>query len=286
MQFVDMAYKALNIPSYKLVLSTRPEKDYIGTLDQWQEAEKQLREALVNSGRRWEHNPGDGAFYGPKIDISLTDADGKEHQTATVQLDFQLPQRFGLEYDITAEKKGTPVLIHRAIFGSLERFMALMIEKYRGHWPFWLSPRQMIILTVGDDPKVLKYARATALKLTRLMNAFDTQKPQPLYAPTYLVDTDLRDETTAKKAANAKTKRYNLICFVGKRNVKDEDYDIDITGQPNQEETIKAFDEARPGTLSPVQRVLAHKIRRGNQGVKLNLHQLQHAMRLLTERYL
>lgn len=286
LQFVDMAYKTLDITSYKVVLSTRPEKEYIGTLDQWQEAEQQLRQALVDSGRRWKRNPGDGAFYGPKIDISITDADGKEHQTATIQLDFQLPQRFGLEYDITAEEKGTPVLIHRAVFGSLERFMALMIEKHRGHWPFWLSPRQMIILTVGDDPKVLNYARATALKLTRSMDAFDTHKPQPLSAPTYLVDTDLRDETIAKKTANAKTKRYNLICFVGKRNVKDEDYDIDIAGQPNEEETIRAFNQARPGTLSPVKGVLALKIRRGAQGVKLDLHQLKHAMRLLTERYL
>ena len=286
LQFVDMAYTALNISSYNLVLSTRPEKEYIGTLDQWQEAEEQLRQALVDSGRRWERNHGDGAFYGPKIDISLTDADGKQHQTATIQLDFQLPQRFGLEYDITAKEKGTPVLIHRAIFGSLERFMALMIEKYRGHWPFWLSPRQMIILTVGDDPKVLNYARKTALELTRFIDAIDTQRPQPLYAPTYLVDTDLRNETIAKKTANAKTKKYNLICFIGERNVKDADYDIDITGQSNQEKTIKAFNQARPGTLSPVQGVLAHKIRRGTQGVKLDLHQLKLAMRLLTERYL
>ena len=284
LQFVDMAYQALKIPSFRLVLSTRPEKDYLGSPEQWEEAEIQLEKVLNDRGREWERNPGDGAFYGPKIDIILKDADGKEHQTATIQLDFQLPQRFGLNYDTSVKNKGTPVLIHRAIFGSLERFLALLIEQYRGHWPFWMSPRQMIILSIGEDEHILQYARKTAQQLAN--SVVNTVGPRSLNAVSYMVDMDLRNETVAKKIVDAKAKKYNLICFIGKRNVREGDLDIDITGQPRQEEAIKVFEQVRPGTISPVQQVLAKKIRRGILGVKVRPNELQRAMRIMCDRYL
>ena len=284
LQFVDMAYKALNIPSFRLVLSTRPEKEYLGRPEQWEEAETQLEKVLNDRGREWERNPGDGAFYGPKIDIILEGACGKQHQTATIQLDFQLPQRFGLQYDTSFKEKGTPVLIHRAIFGSLERFLALMIEQYRGHWPFWMSPRQMIILTVGEEEHILQHARKLAKQLTN--SVMDTARPRSLNAASYTVDVDVRNETVSRKILDAKVKKYNLICFIGRRNVREGNLDIDITGQPRQEETIKVFEQVRPGTISPAKEVLAYKIRRGMQGVKIDRDQLQEAMRILCDRYL
>lgn len=286
LKFLDMAYRALNIENFKLVLSTRPEAKYVGTPEQWDRAEEQLRQALNDRGRKWERNLGDGAFYGPKIDIILQDADGKEHQTATIQLDFQLPQRFELEYDMPKQQKGTPVLIHRAIFGSIERFMALMIEKYRGHWPFWISPRQMSILTVTGDEEVVRYAKETARQLTGADGEIDISKPNSLQGARFTVDLDLRDETLAKKIVDAKAKKYNLLCYIGKRNVREHNLDIDITGQPFQDKAVGVFNEIKPGTLSPVQKVLAKKIYRGIQGIKVNQSQLKRALNKMCDSFL
>ncbi|KAI9870749.1 MAG: hypothetical protein M1830_003851, partial [Pleopsidium flavum] len=184
LQFVAMVYKTFRLGPYKLVLSTMPKQQYIGTIEEWDRAEDQLKSALNNSGQEWTLNQGDGAFYGPKIDIILKDSDGKEHQTATIQLDFQLPQRFNLQYQARApehEAKGitttdpeqlhsfgsvTPVIIHRAIFGSLERFMALLIEHHKGRWPFWLSPRQAIILTLDSSEGLTKEVQTQAATLS------------------------------------------------------------------------------------------------------------------------
>ena len=123
----------------------------------WDEAERQLAAALNNNGREWKENPEDGAFYGPKIDINVFDALGRKHQCATIQLDFQLPIRFGLKYNAAAgsdageDKEERPIIIHRAILGSVERFTAILIEHLAGKWPFWLSPRQVAIVPVGAD---------------------------------------------------------------------------------------------------------------------------------------
>ena len=286
LKFVDLIYDTLDLGSYKLVLSTRPDKDYIGTLEKWDTAERQLKEALDESGRPWGLNNGDGAFYGPKIDIILQDSDGKEHQTATIQLDFQLPQRFELQYDITAEEQGTPVLIHRAVLGSLERFMALLIEKYRGRWPFWLSPRPMIILTVGNDPEVVEYAEKArqmlSMPMSDLGGAYSPSKAYPASALTYLVASDYRSETLPKKVANAKARYYNLICVIGRENIKAQDITVDITGQPRQAEILDVFTQCNNNeTVSADQKTYKspHKISISQQG-------LQRAMELLSTKYL
>src|ERR1700761_8312835 len=159
--------------TFKLKLSTRPDK-FLGDIKTWDAAEKQLQESLdkftAEGAGQWELNPGDGAFYGPKIDITISDALKRDYQCATIQLDFQLPQRFELEY-MTAEKaeksepsKGEtpkadaaepsgpkpgykrPVMIHRAICGSFERFIAILTEHFGGKWPFWISPRQALVI--------------------------------------------------------------------------------------------------------------------------------------------
>ncbi|KAJ1914149.1 hypothetical protein IWQ60_008919 [Tieghemiomyces parasiticus] len=180
--FLDRIYELLAFPDYQLTLSTRPTDKYIGELTEWDQAERALEEALERTGRPWTLKPGDGAFYGPKIDVMVRDALGRAHQTATIQLDFQLPRRFGLSYNgeapltdvatttttTTASEsttpsatvtKHTPVIIHRAILGSLERMLAILIEHYAGKWPFWLSPRQAKIIPVGGGDKFLPYAQ-------------------------------------------------------------------------------------------------------------------------------
>ncbi|OMH86063.1 putative threonine-tRNA ligase, mitochondrial [Zancudomyces culisetae] len=156
LQMIAEVYSILRFDNYSLSLSTRPEK-HIGTSDTWDRAESLLKTALDTSGIAYDIKHGDGAFYGPKIDIDVRDAYGRRHQTATIQLDFQLPERFNLYYsNADGSAKSRPVIIHRAVLGSLERMMALLIEYYEGRWPFWISPRQAIVIPTIDDSTSVK----------------------------------------------------------------------------------------------------------------------------------
>ncbi|KAL4949009.1 hypothetical protein BDW69DRAFT_83376 [Aspergillus filifer] len=244
--FVDLVMTTFGLGPYRLVLSTRPEKDFIGDLQLWDSAEAQLREALNQTGKEWALNEGDGAFYGPKIDIQLQDKAGKYHQLSTIQLDMNLPQRFELEYDVAEGEqdynpatpgRATPVLIHRANFGSLERFLALLIEQYSGHWPFWLSPRQGIILTVNQDEAVVKQAHEAAAKISGF-KALDQSSinggiPQPLSATdsTFLIDVDADSQSLGKKIQRAKQMKYNLIFVLGPKDLAESRISVDISGQ-------------------------------------------------------
>ncbi|KAL2871839.1 threonine--tRNA ligase MST1 [Aspergillus lucknowensis] len=244
--FVELVMTTFGLGPYRLVLSTRPEKDFIGNLELWDSAEAQLREALDQTGREWTINEGDGAFYGPKIDIQLQDQAGKYHQLSTIQLDMNLPQRFGLEYQVaegeedynpTTPGRATPVMIHRANFGSLERFLALLIEQYNGRWPFWLSPRQGIILTVNQDEAILKQAYNAAERIsgfkTLEQHAADQGIPRPLSSAdsTFLIDVDAGSQTLGKKIQRAKQMKYNLIFILGPKDLAESRLTIDITGQ-------------------------------------------------------
>jgi threonyl-tRNA synthetase len=190
-------------------LSTRPEK-YVGEIETWDLAETQLRDALdeftAAGGGKWELNPGDGAFYGPKIDITISDALRRDHQCATIQLDFQLPQRFKLEYNTgetsakgedgkdSVEHYKKPVMIHRAILGSVERFIAILAEHFGGKWPFWLSPRQILVIPV----------MASAIGYV-----FEIQK---LFKEKMMhVDIDIGSNTMAKKIRTGQLQQYNFI---------------------------------------------------------------------------
>uniref|UniRef100_A0A4W5KH20 threonine--tRNA ligase n=1 Tax=Hucho hucho TaxID=62062 RepID=A0A4W5KH20_9TELE len=146
--------------SFQLHLSTRPEK-YLGDIAVWNQAEMQLENSLNEFGEPWKLNPGDGAFYGPKIDIKIKDAIGRYHQCATIQLDFQLPIRFNLTFD--GDDKVRPVIIHRAILGSVERMIAILTENYAGKWPLWLSPRQVMFVPV--NPTCEEYAKRVILAI-------------------------------------------------------------------------------------------------------------------------
>ena len=145
--FIDRVYSIFGL-SYRIELSTRPEKKYIGDLAIWEKSEKALADACVSAGKDYKVNPGDGAFYGPKLDFHIKDSLGREWQCGTIQLDMNLPERFDLTY---VEKDGTkvrPVMLHRVIFGSIERFIGILIEHYAGHFPTGLAPTQVMVVPV------------------------------------------------------------------------------------------------------------------------------------------
>jgi threonyl-tRNA synthetase len=134
---------------YSIKLSTRPE-EFMGTIQTWNHAEAALKRALDQAGKPYTINEGDGAFYGPKIDFDITDAIGRKWQCSTIQLDYMNPERFDLKYVGADNAEHRPVVIHRAIFGSLERFIALLIEHFAGAWPLWLAPIQAVVLPISD----------------------------------------------------------------------------------------------------------------------------------------
>jgi threonyl-tRNA synthetase len=156
LQFVKEAYAELGFHEVIYMLSTRPE-NRMGAEDVWDVAETALEQALKASGVQFQINPGDGAFYGPKIDFKVKDAIGRMHQCATIQLDFQMPTRFGISYQTSNNSQETPVMIHRAVLGSVERFMGIFIEHFAGHFPIGLAPVQCRIVTVTESHE--DYAR-------------------------------------------------------------------------------------------------------------------------------
>jgi threonyl-tRNA synthetase len=148
---------------HRVELSTRPEK-YIGNLETWNKAESALAKALEKAGENYQLNPGDGAFYGPKIDLHLKDSLGRSYQCGTIQLDFALPDRFQLEYAGSDNTAHAPVMIHRAIAGSLERVLGILIEHYAGRFPLWLAPKQIGIFTVTEAANVYAHEVFDELK--------------------------------------------------------------------------------------------------------------------------
>jgi threonyl-tRNA synthetase len=199
--------------TYKLELSTRPKKA-LGEISIWDFAEKQLAEALdeFSGPDTWRVNAGDGAFYGPKIDIKVYDALDRIHQCATVQLDFQLPIRFNLEYktaDTGDDSFSRPVMVHRAMLGSVERMAAILTEHWGGKWPLWLSPRQVIVVPI--DNKFVDYC-------------YDVQ--QELHEAGFYVDIDESKNTLNKKVREAQLSQYNFILVVGAKEVETKEVNI------------------------------------------------------------
>lgn len=215
--------------TFQLKLSTRPEK-YLGEVEVWDLAEKQLAESLEEFGADWQYNPGDGAFYGPKIDITMLDALRRSHQCATIQLDFQLPNRFNLTYNGNDGEKKTPVMIHRAILGSVERMLAILCEHYGGKWPFWISPRQGIVVPVA--PPFNEYAK---------------QVSEKLFGAGYQVEVDLDEGTTMnKKIRNAQLAQYNFIFVVGEKEAENGTVNVrtrdnKVHGERSVQDVISRF---------------------------------------------
>ncbi|KAJ6846204.1 threonine--tRNA ligase, mitochondrial 1 [Iris pallida] len=202
LEFISYVYKIFGF-TFELELSTRPEK-YLGDIETWDKAEAALTDALNEFGKPWQINEGDGAFYGPKIDIGVFDALKRKFQCATLQLDFQLPLRFKLSYSAEDEAKSErPVMIHRAILGSVERMLAILLEHYKGKWPFWLSPRQAIVCPVSE--KSQPYA---------------LQVRDQIHQAGYHVDVDTTDRKIQKKVREAQLAQYNYILVVGEEEAK------------------------------------------------------------------
>ncbi|KAK9470279.1 uncharacterized protein V1510DRAFT_423462 [Dipodascopsis tothii] len=209
---------------FKLKLSTRPEK-FLGEVSTWDNAEKTLSDALDAFGS-WELNPGDGAFYGPKIDIEISDALRRSHQCATIQLDFQLPQRFDLQYatptddtkDANTTSYARPVMIHRAILGSVERMTAILIEHFAGKWPFWLSPRQVLVVPVGV--KYFEYAEEVRAAL---------------FAAGLYADADCSGNTLQKKVRTGQLQQYNFILIVGEQELNARAVNVRNRDDKNQQ---------------------------------------------------
>uniref|UniRef100_A0A6F7NLW3 threonine--tRNA ligase n=1 Tax=Haemonchus contortus TaxID=6289 RepID=A0A6F7NLW3_HAECO len=203
LDFLSFCYEKVFGFTFKLNLATRPE-GFLGELSTWDEAESDLKAALNESGRPWKLNEGDGAFYGPKIDISIQDALRRNHQCATIQLDFQLPQRFDLSYFDEKGEKQRPVMIHRAVLGSVERMAAILTENYGGKWPFWLSPRQAKVITVHES-----------------VNPYARQVKEKLYNAGFEVEFDEGcSDTLNKQIRNAQLAQFNFILVVGQKEVE------------------------------------------------------------------
>jgi len=187
---------------YTMELSTRPENS-MGSEEQWDIAESSLRQALEESGAEYRLNPGDGAFYGPKIDFHLEDCIGRTWQCGTIQLDFQMPEKFDLTYIGADGKEHRPVMLHRTILGSLERFFGILIENFAGAFPYWIAPVQVRILPVSGD--FVDYAKKAA---------------ETLRARGIRVEIDERDEKLGKKIRDAQTQKIPYMAVVGEKEMQ------------------------------------------------------------------
>ncbi len=187
---------------YSLELSTRPVKS-IGSDEDWERATSALRAVLEKSGREFDINEGEGAFYGPKIDVKLTDALGRQWQCATIQCDFTLPERFDLTYVTPQGDLARPVMLHRVILGSIERFIGVLIEHYAGAFPFWLAPEQVRVLTITD--------RA---------DAWAREVHQALVAAGVRAELDLRNQKLGAKVREAQVMKVPYMVILGDREVE------------------------------------------------------------------
>ena len=194
--------KTFGFTEYQVSLSTRPEK-YVGKIENWDRAEKGLAEALSKKGLKHDIDAGGGAFYGPKIDLKIKDCLGRYWQCSTVQVDFNLPERFDVTYRDESGKEERAIMVHRALLGSMERFIGILIEHYAGAFPPWLAPVQAKILTITDRQN--DFAQKVAADLT---------------AHGFRVEADLRNEKVGAKKRDALMQKIPLLLTVGDREVE------------------------------------------------------------------
>ena len=201
--FFDRVYKLFNL-SYSIELSTRPEEKYIGSIEVWDESERILESACKKSGHTVKVNPGDGAFYGPKLDFHLQDSLGRAWQCGTIQLDMNLPERFDLTYIDSDGSKKRPIMLHRVIFGSVERFIGILIEHYAGAFPLWLSPDQVRILPVNAE----------------FHHDYALQLKEKLIEAGFRVDVDERNEKLGYRLREAQIKKIPVQLVIGDGEVE------------------------------------------------------------------
>ena len=197
----DEVYSLFQLP-YKIELSTMPE-DHIGTEADWDVATAALADAITSIGKTYEINPGDGAFYGPKLDFHIQDSLGRTWQCGTIQLDYQLPGRFDLEYTGADGEKHCPVMIHRVVFGSIERFIGVITEHFAGAFPVWLAPVQVRIMTITDRADEAAKKAAAALE-----------------AAGVRTELDLRNEKIGKKIAEGRVQKIPYLLVIGDKEAE------------------------------------------------------------------
>lgn len=199
MHFIMNMYRTFGFEEYKIELSTRPE-EFIGSVEVWNKAEKALKNVLEHQKIDYQLNPGDGAFYGPKIDFHIRDVLRRSWQCGTIQLDFSMPERFDLEYTASDGQHRRPVMIHRALFGSMERFIGILLENFGGALPFWLAPEQVRVLPISD--RFIDYAQTVSRKLSE---------------EGIRTELDDRNEKIGYKIRQAETQKVPFMAIVGEK---------------------------------------------------------------------
>lgn len=222
--FIDRVYSSLNL-SYEIELSTRPEKKYIGDLAIWEKSEAALGAACKAAGKDYKVNPGDGAFYGPKLDFHVKDSLGRVWQCGTIQLDMNLPERFDITYIDDKGEKVRPIMIHRVIFGSIERFIGILIEHFAGVFPLWLAPVQIKVLPVNNEYH-LEYAK----EVTEL-----------LQNEGFKVEMDAREEKLGYRIREGQMEKVPYLLVLG-NNERDEKT-VTYRKHGEQAQTTVPFDE-------------------------------------------
>ena len=225
LRFSLYVLRSFGLDDFAAYVATKPEGKAVGAAADWERATAVLRDAVEAEGLAWKVDEGGGAFYGPKIDLKVRDALGREWQLSTVQFDFNLPERFGLEY-VGADGKGhRPVMVHRALFGSVERFLALLIEHHGGAFPLWLAPVQAAVLPVTD--RHVGYAREVAAALR---------------SAGLRVEVDDRDERVPAKVRDAELQKLPYILVVGDREAGAETVSVRARGSAKVvEQSIEEF---------------------------------------------
>ena len=218
MGILDLAFELLDTFGFedrRIYLSTRPEK-YVGDPELWDHAEKSLASALDAKGIAYGVDEGGGAFYGPKIDVMIRDAIGREWQCSTFQFDFNLPERFALTYESSDGERRQPYMVHRAILGSLERFLGVLIEHYNGAFPLWLAPVQAVVIPIAD--RHVEYANQVKERLTER---------------GFRVNVDSRNERMNLKIRNAQTQKVPYMLVVGDREVENAAASVRLRSEEN-----------------------------------------------------
>jgi threonyl-tRNA synthetase len=224
MKLIFDIYKDFGFDKIKIYLSTRPEKR-IGSDEIWDLCEKSLAQALEKHGYEYEINEGEGAFYGPKLEFILRDAIGREWQCGTIQVDMNLPQRFDISYIGEDGEKHQPVMLHRALFGSIERFLGILIEHHAGHLPLWLSPEQVIVAPI-----------------TSQFNDYAEKVAKELRQHGLTAKTDLRNEKISYKIREHSVEKTPVIMVVGAKEEAENTVTIRRLG--SEQQTTKKLSEA------------------------------------------
>jgi threonyl-tRNA synthetase len=218
--------RTLGVSDYRYRVSVRGDdrSKYLGSDEQWANAEAALTGALEAIGESYELGAGDAAFYGPKIDFQVRDAHRREFTNSTVQVDFQLPERFGLEYVAADGSRRRPIMVHRGAFGSMERMTAYLIEHYAGAFPTWLAPVQVVVLPISDAQ--LDYARGVAEELRRCR---------------VRVELDDRSERVGKKIAEAQARKVPYMLVVGRREAESGEVSVRNRAGEQSSESLADF---------------------------------------------